>query len=219
MKSRCWSPLLNVNDNRAATGSPYMEFQETVRRRRMVRHFAEDSVPRGTVDRILELAQHAPSAGFSQGSAYIVVVDSELKRKVALLQGEENYKAGGFHGWISEAPVAIVACVSEKIYHDRYNEPDKLDDEGKEIAWPTPYWFFDIGAGCMIILLAAVDAGLSSAFSGVFDVKGMKDLLGIPSHFHPVGVISIGKGEKDVKSPSLKRGRRRFSEVVHYNRW
>ena len=111
-----------------------------------------------------------------------------------------------------------MACVSEKVYHDRYNEPDKLNG-GKEIEWPTPYWFFDIGAGCMIILLAAVDAGLSAAFSGVFDVKGMKGLLDIPDEFHPVGVVSIGKGEKDVKSPSLKRGRRKSIELVRYDKW
>ena len=196
-----------------------MEFQEAVLKRRMVRHFSDAPVPKETVGRILELAQHAPSAGFSQGSAYVVVMDPEVKKNVARLQGEEEYKAGGFHSWISEAPVAIVACVSEKLYHDRYSEPDKLNEEGKEIEWPTPYWFFDIGAGSMIILLAAVDAGLAAAFTGVPDVKGMKDLLGIPPHFHPVGVISLGKGEKDVKSPTMKSGRRKTADVVHYDRW
>ena len=196
-----------------------MEFQKVVRRRRMVRHFTDEAVSRETVDGFLELAQHAPSAGFSQGSAYVVVTDPETKRKVARLQGEEEYDAGGFHRWISEAPVAIVACVSEKLYHDRYNEPDKLDEQGEETEWPTPYWFFDIGAGCMIVLLAAVDAGLAAAFSGVIDVEGMKQLLGIPTHFHPVGVISVGHGATDVKSPSLKRGRRGLDEVIHHERW
>jgi nitroreductase len=196
-----------------------MEFQKAVRKRRMVRHFTSDPVPAETVDKILELAQHAPSAGFSQGSAYVVVTDTELKRKVAKLQGEDDYDAMGFHKWIVEAPVAIVACVSEKLYHDRYNEPDKLNEEGKEIEWPTPYWYFDIGAGSLLVLLGAVDAGLAAAFTGVFDVQGIKDLLGIPAHFHPVGVISIGRGAEDVKSPSLKRGRRKWADVVHYDRW
>jgi nitroreductase len=148
-----------------------------------------------------------------------VITDAETKKKVAKLQGEEEYSSGGFHRWISEAPVAIVACVSEKLYHDRYKEPDKLDEQGKEIEWPTPYWFFDIGAGCMIVLLGAVDAGLAAAFSGVFDVKGMKELLGIPPHFHPVGVISLGYGAEDVRSPSLKRGRRRREEVIRYEKF
>lgn len=195
-----------------------MDFQKTVERRRMVRHFSSEPVSTETVNHILDLAQHAPSAGFSQGSAFVVVTKNETRRRIAELQGEENYAAAGFHKWISEAPVSLVPCVSEKLYHDRYNEPDKLED-GKEIEWPTPYWFFDIGAGCMIVLLAAVDAGLAAAFSGVFDVKGMRALLGIPAHFHPVGVISIGHPIKDVRSPSLKRGRRAFGEFVHYERW
>ena len=197
---------------------PTLEFEKVVRKRRMVRHFTSQPVTADTVSKILELAQHAPSAGFSQGSAYVVVTQPEMRKKVALVQGESEYTGAGFHSWISEAPVDIIACVSEKIYHDRYNEPDKLDN-GKEIPWPTPYWFFDIGAGCMIILLAAVDAGLAAAFSGVSDPPGMKKLAGIPEHFHPVGVISIGHPAKDKRSPSLKRGRRPSSQVVHYEHW
>jgi nitroreductase len=196
-----------------------MEFSEVIMKRRMVRHFTPEQVPKGVIDRILGLAQHAPSAGFSQGSAYVVVTDVQTKLKVAELQGEGEYAASGFHRWISEAPVAVIACVSEKLYHDRYNEPDKLDETGKEIEWPTPYWFFDIGAGCMIILLGAVDAGLAAAFSGVFNIDGIRNLLGIPIHFHPVGVISIGHGAEDVRSPSLKRGRRPLADVIHHERW
>ena len=196
-----------------------MEFERAVLKRRMVRHFTQEPVPKEALDRILRLAQHAPSAGFSQGSAYVVVTDPATKLKVAEVQGEGEYSSAGFHRWISEAPVAVVACVSERLYHDRYREKDKLDDQGKEIEWPTPYWFFDIGAGCMIVLLAAVDSGLSAAFTGVFDVRAMKGLLGIPEHFHPVGVISIGHGGQDVRSPSLKRGRKPAADVVHYEKW
>jgi len=184
----------------------------------MVRHFSGEPIAMDTVNHILDLAQHAPSAGFSQGSAFVVVTRNEVRRRLAELQGEGGYAASGFHRWISEAPVNLVACVSEKLYHDRYNEPDKLKD-GKEIAWPTPYWFFDIGAGCMIVLLAAVDARLAAAFSGVFDPEGVHKLLGIPAHFHPVGVISIGHPMIDVRSPSLKRGRRAFGDFVHYEQW
>jgi nitroreductase len=47
----------------------------------------------------------------------------------------------------------------------------------------------------------------------------MKELLGIPDHFHPVGVISIGYAAPDKKSPSLKRGRKLVGDVVHYEHW
>lgn len=196
-----------------------MEFKDAVKRRRMVRHFGPEPVGPEALERILELARHAPSAGFSQGSAYVVVTDPKTRREIAGVQGEGDYKSAGFDPWISEAPVDIVACVSERLYHERYNEKDKLRDDGTEIAWPTPYWFFDIGAGCMIILLAAVDEGLAGAFTGVFDPPGMKRLLGIPEDFHPVGVISIGHPLKDKRSPSLKRGHRPKDQVVHMQHW
>lgn len=185
----------------------------------MVRHYKPDPVTIERVNKMIELAMHAPSAGFSQGVAYVVVMDQAMRKAVGVVQGEGEYSSAGFHNWISEAPVSIVVCVSEKIYHDRYREHDKLKDDGTEIEWPTPYWFFDAGCSSLIILLAAVDMGLAASFTGVADVPGMKRLLGIPPDFHPVGVISIGRPDKDVKSPSLKRGRRPLKDVVHYGRW
>ncbi len=196
-----------------------MEFETAVRKRRMVRNFQRKPVPADLIGSILELALHAPSAGFSQGWAYVVVTEDRLKKKVGDIQGEADFYAGRFHKFVSEAPALIVACVSEKIYHDRYREPDKLKKDGTEIKWPTPYWYFDIGCACMLILLAAVNQGLAAAFTGVFRLDQMKQLLGIPDHFHPVGVISIGYSAEDVKSPSLKRGRRPPKEVVHYEHW
>src|SRR5208337_2060661 len=191
-----------------------MEFEKLVRKRRMVRNFRPDPIHADLINGILELALHAPSAGFSQGWAFVVVTEHELKKKIGELQGELDYYASSrFHKFVSEAPVLVVACTSEKIYHDRYREPDKLNEDGTEIEWPTPYWFFDIGCVCMLIFLAAVDKGLAAAFTGVFRVDQMKQLLGIPNHFHPVGVLSLGYAAKDVKSPSLKRGRRPIKEV------
>ncbi len=186
----------------------------------MVRNFQRTSVPADKINGILELAQHAPSAGFSQGWAYVVVTEEGLRKMIGKIQGEEDFYANRrFQKFVSEAPVLIVACVSEWLYHERYREPDKLQEDGTEIEWPVPYWYFDVGCACMLIFLAAVNEGLAAAFTGVFRAGEMRKLLGIPEHFQPVGVISIGYPAKDVKSPSLKRGRRPFSQVVHCERW
>jgi nitroreductase len=185
----------------------------------MVRNFQRESVPMQVVERILMLAQHAPSAGFSQGWAYVVVTDEQMRKKIGQVQGEEDYFSKRFHKFVSEAPVLIVACTSEQLYHERYREPDKIQEDGTEIHWPAPYWHFDIGCACMLIFLAAVNEGLATAFTGVDRVVAMRELLGIPEHFQPVGVISIGYPAKDVKSPSLKRGRKPFEQVVHYEHW
>jgi len=65
-----------------------MDFEEVVRRRRMVRHFTDEDVSREAVARLIETAQHAPSAGFSQGVSFVVVTDAENRRKIADLAGQ-----------------------------------------------------------------------------------------------------------------------------------
>jgi nitroreductase len=199
-----------------------MDFADVVRRRRMVRHFTAEPVAPEAIDRVLGLARHAPSAGFTQGQAFVVVTRPELHREIARLCGEDEYAAGGFHRFVSEAPVLVIPCVSEAAYHRRYREPDKLQDDGTEIAWPVPYWFMDIGCAVMVLLLAVVDEGLAAGFAGVPTAEGideLKRLLGIPAEVAPVGVIPIGHRAPDVPSPSLKRGRTPDADYIHREGW
>jgi nitroreductase len=196
-----------------------MEFADVVRKRRMVRHFTAEPVPRETVERMLDLARHAPSAGFTQGQSFVVVTDPEMKRRVAEVCGEQHYVEAGWDPWISEAPVLVVPCTSEEAYHRRYREPDKLQDNGTEIEWPVPYWFMDIGCAVQILLMAAVDGGLAAGYAGALDLDALRSLLGIPAEVTPVGVIPIGHGAPDKRSPSLKRGRKPEGEHAHWERW
>ncbi len=187
-----------------------MEFERVVRKRRMIRAFKPLPVPEEKVGRIVELAQHYPSAGFSQGMAFIVVTEPERVRRIR----ELNRLRG-------DAPVLMVPCVSEKLYHDRYHEPDKIRPDGTEIEWPVPYWYFDAGCASLLVLLAVVDEGLAAYLAGAFRPDLLRKELGIPDDFVPVGVISIGYPDYDrhVSSPSLDRGRRPLSQVVHSQHW
>jgi nitroreductase len=196
-----------------------MEFQDVVRKRRMVRHFTGEAVDAETINRVLDLARHAPSAGFTQGQAFVVVTRPELKEGIAELCGEEGYVEAGFHHFISEAPVLVVPCTSEAAYHRRYQEPDKLLDDGTEIIWPVPFWFMDIGCAAMIVLLAAVDEGLAAGFAGVHDLAALRTLLNLPDEITPMGIIPIGHRAPDKPSPSLKRGRKPVADAVHWEGW
>ena len=187
-----------------------MEFGRVVRKRRMIRAFKQKSVPEEKIRRILELAQHYPSAGFSQGVAFILITDPE---KILRLR-EINRLRG-------DAPALVVPCVSENLYHDRYRESDKLRPDGTEIDWPIPYWYFDAGCASLLVLLGAVDEGLAAYLAGAFRPDLLRQELGIPNHFVPVGVISIGYPDypKHVPSPSLDRGRRSIGEVIRREHW
>jgi len=196
-----------------------MEFRDVVLKRRMVRNFADKPVDAAIIDRILELARHAPSAGFTQGQSFLVVTSPEKKKAIAATCEEDEYVQRGFAPFISKAPVLLIPCTSETAYHRRYQETDKVNEDGSEIDWPVPYWFMDIGCAVMIALLAAIDEGLVSAFAGSKDLDTLRALLEIPAEVTPVGVISLGYRAPDIPSPSLKRDRKADSEYVHHERW
>lgn len=196
-----------------------MEFRDTVLKRRMVRNFADRPVDPAIIDRILELTRHAPSAGFTQGQAFIVVTQPETRKAIADTCEEEEYVARGFAPFISKAPVLLIPCTSEAAYHRRYQEADKVNEDGTEIVWPVPYWFMDIGCAVMIALLAAIDEGLVTAFAGSKDLDKLRSLLNIPVEVTPVGVIAVGYRASDIPSPSLRRGRKSDEEYIHRERW
>ena len=198
-----------------------MEFSDVVRRRRIVRHFASDPIPREILDRIAATAQRAPSAGFSQGQRLVIVTEPDRRQRLAELAGEAFYTDRGFDPWISEAPALFVPAVSAKVYVDRYNEPDKRDPSeppGTEGDWDIPYWWMDGGCTVMLIMLAAVDEGLAAGFAGG-DFEGIRVELGMPQDFTPLGVIPVGRPLPDKKSPSLVRGWRELDEFARWEAW
>ena len=180
-----------------------MEFADVVRRRRMVRTFDRRPVPRETLVRVLDTARRGPSAGWSQGYAFVVL---------------EGPDAAPF--W--DAPVVVVPLAHKQAYLDRYAMPDKaglgLDEEA---SWPVPYWDVDTAFATMLLLLAATDAGLGALFFGLF--RGKEEALsslGIPEGYRAIGAVALGyPAAGDRSRPSWKGGRRPFDEVVHFGHW
>ena len=185
----------------------------------MVRNYRPDPVPTAVLDRIVDAGLRAPSAGNSQGLGFVVVTEPDIRLAIAALADEEQYVALGFDPWISRAPAHIVVTISERVYRERYREPDKLGPEGEEIDWPVPYWWVDGGAALMAVLLAAVNEGLAAGFLGVHSLLDLAALLDIPGHHSPLGVVTVGYPLPDRPSGSLDRGKRPRTEVVHHERW
>ena len=202
-----------------------MEFRDVLARRRMHRNFRTDPVDRDAIERIARTVRRAPSGGFSQGQSVVVVTEESLRKRIAEGFDEASYVAKGFPAFISTAPVQIVVCANEALYHARYQEADKLSDTGGvEITWPVPYWFVDAGAAMMLILLAAIDEGLAAAFVGHPDQEAfLRGLLRLPDDVVPIGVALVGHPAEDETSATASSrlaGRRRpLADVVHWNAW
>lgn len=200
------------------------DLRELLTRRRMVRHYEPEPVPRETLERIVETVRRAPSGGYSQGQRLVVVTEQAARERIAELVGEPARLAEGFEPWLSAAPAHVVVCAREEDYHERYRRPDKLKD-GEEIAWPAPFWFVDAGAALMLLLLAAADEGLGAGVYGVpvDAIAAFKDLLAIPDDVAVVAGVTIGRAAPDPRWSEVTsrrtRPRRPFSESIRWERW
>jgi FMN reductase [NAD(P)H] len=201
-----------------------VELADILQRRRMVRSYLPDPIPRETVERIVATVRRAPSAGFSQGHRLVVVTDTGLRLELARMAGEEEYVADGGDAWISTAPVHVFVGTREESYHERYRRPDKLVG-GEEIDWPAPYWYVDAGGAFLLLQLAAIDAGLAAGVFGVpaARVPDVKALLAIPEDVHFVCIATIGLSSPEPREPRsisrLSRPRLALDELVRWEHW
>jgi nitroreductase len=205
-----------------------VEFAEVVRGRRMCRDFDGLPVERATVDELLDTARRAPSAGFSQGTGFLVLDEpTDLTRfwDVTLPAGVR--KTFGFPGLL-RAPVVVIPLAREQTYVDRYAEPDKARAGLGETAaaWTVPYWLVDTSFATMTLLLGAVDAGLGALFYGLDDYGPVCATFGIGPDWQPIGVVAIGHPRVDAALAPVRpvgsaasRPRRAFDDVVRRGSW
>ena len=199
-----------------------MDFTDVVRRRRMVRSYTDDPVDPAAVERMLSHALRAPSAGFSQGWAFLLLNDPLSVKtfwQVTTSPGEtpDQWLAG-----MRRAPVIIVPLAHKAAYLDRYAEPDKGWTDRDEDRWPVPYWLIDTGMATLLMLLTAVDEGLGACFFGIPPDKtaAFREAYGVPDDHEPIGAVTVGHpAPEQVRGSAATRQRRGLDDVVHRRRW
>jgi nitroreductase len=202
-----------------------VEYRDVLSRRRSVRAYRDEAVPREVLERITDAAVvRAPSGGFSQGLRLVVVTDPDTRRAIASAGAEDELAAKGRPRWKAAAPVHVVVLTREDDYHERYQQPDKLAiTGGREIEWPAPYWFVDAGAAMMLLMLGAFDEGLASAVFGVTDRPALERTLGLPDDLQFVAVVTMGyPADSDPHAPAssvFTQRRKPRGEVVRWERW
>ena len=186
----------------------------------MVRNFSDAPLAPDVVERILANARRAPSAGFSQGWAFLVLEGpDETARLWRATFPDERARAEFRWQGLFAAPLVVVPLSHKQAYLDRYAEPDKGWTDRDESRWPVPYWDVDTGFAALLMLLTAVDAGLGALFFGIFDVDRFRNAFGVPDAYTPLGAIAIGRPLADEPSPSLQRGHRAADDVIHRGKW
>ena len=199
-----------------------MEFDDVLRRRRMVRRYTDEPVAAEDVEALVAAGLRAPSAGFTQGFRLLVLTDeadrARLWEATAWEPPDERRARTG--AWMQAAPLLIVPLCSEAAYRTRYAAADKswIPDGDK---WSTPYWYVDAAFATMLVLLKAVDLGLGALFMGTVPrfVPRFREAFGVPEDFEPIGVVLVGHRHPEV-APNYRADRRRpTEEMVFRGRW
>lgn len=194
----------------------------------MIRSFTDEPVAPESLERILDLANRAPSAGNSQGWHFVVLEGPAQTRRFWDVTLPPERRAEFRWPALLSAPVLVLPLADADRYVARYAEPDKAATglgEGAG-AWPVPYWVVDTSFATMTLLHAVVDEGLGALFFGIFRREAeLLAELGVPQGLRPIGAIAIGHpaiGTSDGATEagrSQGRGRRPLDQVVHRGGW
>ena len=192
-----------------------MELRDAIKHRRMVRTFdPARPVPREALDQILYAGTRAPSAGFSQGQAWLVLEGEDLAGfwEFGIVGAGESAAA--------TAPLVLVPFSCKDVYLDRYARADKGWTDRDEARWPVPFWHIDTGMAAMLQLLTAVDEGLGGFYFGIVpeQVDPFRAAYGVPPEYEPIGAIAIGYDAEPTKR-NLTSRRRPIEDLVHYGSW
>ncbi|WP_285501541.1 nitroreductase family protein [Actinokineospora sp. NBRC 105648] len=196
-----------------------MEFAEVIRRRRMVRHYTDQPLTQEVIDRVLASALRAPSAGFSQGWAFLVLTEpADRARFWPLIPTRVEQTPA-----MQDAPLVVVPLAHKQAYLDRYAEPDKGWEDRAEARWPAPYWYIDTGMAALMMLLTAVDEGLGACFFGIApeNLAGFHAEFAVPAEYAPIGAITVGYRAPDLppQPDRVAQRRRPATDVFHHGQW
>jgi len=136
---------------------------EAIAKRRSIRKYVPIDIPEDKLQRVLEAARQAPSAGNRQQYKFIVVKDKDIKQRLV--------HAAADQGFVGQAGVVIVGCATDP-----------------ERKWHA----VDVAIAIDHMTLAAYAEGLGTCWIGAFEEEAVKSILGIPEGIRAVILLTLG---------------------------
>jgi nitroreductase len=165
---------------------------EAIKNRRSIRAFERRAVSQEHVERLIDAARHAPSAGNIQPWEFVIVRDRQIKQQLSVAALNQTF--------IEEASVVIVVCANEA-----------RSGQGYGSRGVNLYCIQDTAAAIENMLLAACAMGLGTCWIGAFREEIVRQALNTPTHVRPVAIIPVGYSSEK----PTPRGRRPIKEIVH----
>lgn len=163
-----------------------MQLQEIIKKRQATRDYLDKHISQELIQKILEMAKLAPSAGNLQAMRVIIVKDRKLRQEL-------KAQCRGLLRFTTSPPVILVICsVPEE-------SAVKYEDRGRNL-----YALQDATIFASYLQLAAVSLGLASCWVGSFNEETVSDVIGLPDNLTPVALITIGYSEEAIRQKQRK---------------
>ena len=127
-----------------------MDVYDAMKKRRSIRKYRKERIPKDTLDRLLECARIAPSGRNLQPWELVVVTDDETRKNL------------------------IPACGGQEFIADASAFIAGVDDPGAK------WYRVDLAIAMEHIALGAVELGLGTCYIGRFSPDDVKQMLGVP---------------------------------------
>jgi nitroreductase len=139
-----------------------MSVFDTIKDRRSIRTYKDEDIPKDRLDKLMEAARLAPSAGNRQIWKFIVIENEKIKNQLVTACNNQAFVGTASH---------VIAGIGD---------PDQ--------KWHQ----VDLAIALEHIVLEAVELGLGSCWIGAFNEEKVKRILKIPQDKKVVALLTVG---------------------------
>ena len=195
-------------------------FYEKIDKRRSVRDFSDQPVPKEVMENIIMAASTAPSGAHKEPWTFCLISNASLKSKLRALAEEEEKKSYGGRmsdEWLQDlAPLGSdwvkdfidiapwIVVIMKRAY--------ELNEDGSKHN--NYYVSESVGLAAGFFLLAVQNAGLVALTHTPSPMNFISKALNRPENERPFLLIPVGHPAKNAEVPSLKRKSK--EKVIHY---
>ncbi len=186
-------------------------FRELASRRRSVRDFSGEPIPREVIEQCLLAAGSAPSGANRQPWHFCVVANSALKKQIregAEQEEREFYQRRAPQDWLEalaplgtddKKPFLETAPFLIVVFAEKYG----LDEKGNKLK--NYYVPESVGIATGVLINALHHAGLATLTHTPSPMKFLNSILHRPQREKPTMILVVGYPAPDARVPDIRR--------------
>lgn len=187
------------------------ELLDEMRRRRTVRHFSAQPVPRDVVEDCIRIAMTAPSGANRQPWHFVLVGDPRVKREIRIAAEEEErsfYEGRAPAEWLEA--LAPLGTDAEKPFLQTapyliviFAQLHGVEADGSKVK--HYYVNESVGIATGMLITALHRAGLATLTHTPAPMRFLNQILGRPAHEKPFLILVVGRPGDDATVPDLEK--------------